>query len=144
MLWISRQKVYCLIELELTLNLWVIFFLCFSLFWLQNNRKNREILPIIWCTPVTLAITFLAEVMGLSYCTCVFLVRRSFTWYHNFLPLDLEVWSTFEKLSPQLLFSDCCRLASVVVFWELLLVMWFKYAPQSFWCYMTSQYSNFT
>ena len=37
-LWISRQKVYCLIELELTLNLRV-FFLWFSLFWLQNNRK---------------------------------------------------------------------------------------------------------
>ena len=39
---------------------------------------------------------------GLSYmyCTCVFLVTRPFTWYHNFLTcdLDLELWPTFEKL----------------------------------------------
>ena len=54
---------------------------------------------------LTLAITFLPEVVGLSYCTCVFLVTRPFTWYHNFWPrdLDLELWPTFEKLQPWLL-----------------------------------------
>ena len=36
------------------------------------------------------------------------------------LYLDLEVWPTFEKLYPLLLFSDGCRPASVVVFWQLL------------------------
>ena len=53
-----------------------------------------------WTKTLTLAITFLPEVMGLSDCTCVFLVTRPFTWYHNFWPrdLDLEVWPTFEKL----------------------------------------------
>ena len=56
-------------------------------------------LTYFWKT-VTLAITFLPEVMRLSYCTCVFLVTRPFTWYHNFWPheLDLEHWPTFEKL----------------------------------------------
>ena len=53
-----------------------------------------------WTKTLTLAITFLQEVIGLLYCTCVFLVTRPFTWYHNFWPrdLDLEVWPTFEKL----------------------------------------------
>ena len=37
----SRQKVYCLIELELTLNP-PHFFLCFSWFWLQNNWKTAN------------------------------------------------------------------------------------------------------
>ena len=38
--------------------------------------------------------------IGLSYFTCVFLVTRPFTSYHNFWPsdLDLEVWPTFQKL----------------------------------------------
>ena len=55
---------------------------------------------------VTLAITFLQEVMGLSYFTCVFLVTRLYTWYCNIWPydLDLEVWPTFEKL------KLCCHL----------------------------------
>ena len=53
---------------------------------------------------LTLAITFLPEVIGLSYFTCawcVFLVIRPFTWYCNIWPhdLDLEVWPTFEKLN---------------------------------------------
>ena len=34
---------------------------------------------------------------------------------------DLEVWPTFEKLEPWLLFNDGCRPASVLVFWQLLL-----------------------
>ena len=44
--------------------------------------------------PLTLAITFKPEVIGLSYCTCIFLVTRPFTWYHNFCTceLDLDVW----------------------------------------------------
>ena len=52
-----------------------------------------------WTKTLTLAITFLPEVIGLSYCTCVFLVTRPFTWYHNFWPhdLDLEVWPTLDK-----------------------------------------------
>ena len=33
---------------------------------------------------LTLAITFKPEVIGLSYCTCVFHVIRPFTWYHIF------------------------------------------------------------
>ena len=37
-----------------------------------------------WTKTLTLAITFLPEVIGLSYCTCVFPVTRPFTWYHNF------------------------------------------------------------
>ena len=36
-------------------------------------------LTYFWKT-LTLAITFLWEVIGLSYCTCVFLVARPFTW----------------------------------------------------------------
>ena len=36
---------------------------------------------------LTLAITFLPEVIRLSYCICVFLVTIPFTCYHNFLPL---------------------------------------------------------
>ena len=40
---------------------------------------------------LTLAITFLPEVIGLSYCTCVFLVTRPFTWYHNFLASGTNV-----------------------------------------------------
>ena len=37
-----------------------------------------------WTKTLYLAITFLPEVLGLSYCTCVFLVTRPFTWFHNF------------------------------------------------------------
>ena len=63
----------------------------------------------------------------LSSCTCVLVVTRPFRWYHNFLPfnLDLEVWPTFEKLKPWFLFSDGCRLASVIVFWQLFLYILF-------------------
>ena len=80
---------------------------------------------LLWKT-LTLAITFKPEVIWLSYCTCVFLATRPFTWYHNFWPcdLDLELWPTFEKLYPWLLFSDGCRPASIVVFWQLLLTLW--------------------
>ena len=55
---------------------------------------------VAWTKTLTLAITLLPEEMGLSYCTCVFLVTRPFTWYHSFWPRDLdhEVWPTFEKL----------------------------------------------
>ena len=44
---------------------------------------------------------------GLSYCTCEFVVSRPFTWYHNFwaCDLDLEVWPSFEKLEPWLLYK---------------------------------------
>ena len=53
-----------------------------------------------WTKTLTLVITFKPEEIGLSYCTCVFLVTRPLTWYHNFWPcdLDLEVWPIFEKL----------------------------------------------
>ena len=37
-----------------------------------------------WTKTLTLAITFKPEEVGLSYCTCVFLVTRPFTWYHKF------------------------------------------------------------
>ena len=37
--------------------------------------------------------------------------------------LDLEVWPTYEKPKQWLLFSDGCRLASIVVFWQLLLLV---------------------
>ena len=57
---------------------------------------------VAWTKTLTLAITLKPEVIGLSYCTCVFLVIRPFTRYHNFLPCDLEVWPTYEKLSPWL------------------------------------------
>ena len=55
---------------------------------------------VAWTKTLTLAITLKPEVIGLSYCTCVFLVTRPFTWYSNFWPcdLDLEVGPTFEKL----------------------------------------------
>ena len=57
-------------------------------------------LTYFWKT-LTLAITFKPEVIGLSYCTCVFLVTRPFTWYHNFRPYDfnLEVWPTCENFN---------------------------------------------
>ena len=53
-----------------------------------------------WPKTLTLAITFLPEEMRLSYCICVLLVTRPFTWDQIFWPhdLDLEVWPTFEKL----------------------------------------------
>ena len=54
----------------------------------------------MWFVNKTLVITFKPEVIGLSYCTYVFHMKRPFTMYHNFLPcnLDLEVWHTLEKL----------------------------------------------
>ena len=63
-------------------------------------------LTYFWKT-LTLAITFKPEVIGLSYCTCVFLVTWPFTWYHNIGPcnLDLEVWPTFEKLTLAITFK---------------------------------------
>ena len=50
---------------------------------------------------ITLAITFLPEVKGLSYCTCAFPVTRPFTWYPDFWPrdLDLEVWPTLKNFN---------------------------------------------
>ena len=64
-------------------------------------------LTFFWKT-LNLVMTFKPEVIGLSYCTCVVLVTRPLTWYHNFCTcdLDLEVWPTFEKLLPRLLFND--------------------------------------
>ena len=63
--------------------------------------------------------------IGLSYCTCVFLVTQPFTWFHNFLPCDLyrEIWPSYEKHWPWLLFNDGCHLASVFVFWQLLFII---------------------
>ena len=49
-------------------------------------------LTYFWKT-LTLAITFKSEVIGLSYCTYVFLVTRPFTWYHNFFTLWPWPWS---------------------------------------------------
>ena len=52
-----------------------------------------------WTKTLTLAITFLPLKIELSYFICVFLMTRPFTWYHNFLPcdLDLELWPFFFK-----------------------------------------------
>ena len=36
-----------------------------------------------WTKTLTSAITFLPEVIWFSYYTCVFLMTRPFTWYHN-------------------------------------------------------------
>ena len=56
---------------------------------------------VAWTKTLTLAISFKPEVIELSYCICVFLVTRPFTWYHNFWPcdLDLEVWPTFKNFN---------------------------------------------
>ena len=43
------------------------------------------------------------------------------------LTKSLEVLPTFEKLKPWLLFSDGCRPASVVIFWQLLLKLQWEY-----------------
>ena len=40
-------------------------------------------LTYFWKT-LTLAITFKSEMIRISYCTCIFLVTRPFTWCHNF------------------------------------------------------------
>ena len=99
---------------------------------LRQDLSHGTIIFDLWPWPwsmtyfwktLALVITFLPEVIGFSYCTCVFPVTRPFTWYHNFwlCDLDLEVWPTFGKLQPLLLFSDGCRPASVVVFWQLFL-----------------------
>ena len=45
-----------------------------------------------WTETLTLAITFKPLKMKLSYfIICVFLMTRPLTWYHNFLPYELEV-----------------------------------------------------
>ena len=87
-----------------------------------------------WKT-LTLRIAYLPEVIGLSYYTCVFLVTRPFIWYRNFWPLDLdlEVRPTSEKLEPLLLFSDGCRPASVVVFWQLLFISVISFRLADHW-----------
>ena len=46
---------------------------------------------------LTLAITFEAKEIGLSYFTSVFLVARPFCRYQNFWLRDLDFWPTFEK-----------------------------------------------
>ena len=102
-------------------------------------------LTYFWKT-LTLAITFLPEVRGLSFCICIFLVIRPFTWYRKFWPCDLhlEVWPTFEKLKSRLLFSDGCRPSSVVVFWQLLFVESDdKSRDLSLWCFKSHDQSNF-
>ena len=52
-----------------------------------------------WKKALTFTISFKPEVIELSYCICVFLLIRPFTWYHNYWPCDLylEVWPTFQK-----------------------------------------------
>ena len=57
--------------------------------------------------------------MAFIFHMCIFLwqdLSRSTIIFY----LYLELWPTFEKLKHWLLFSDGCRLASVVVFWQLL------------------------
>ena len=73
-------------------------------------------LTYFWKT-LTLAITFKPEEIKLSYCTCVFLVTRPFTWYHNFFDLvtltlkfDLLVWN----------FNFGCYLMMVAARWASL------------------------
>ena len=46
-----------------------------------------------WTKTLTLAITFFSYEIGPSYCTCVFLVTRPFTWCHSLWPHDLWPWS---------------------------------------------------
>ena len=65
---------------------------CFFTFLASRDKYVRGANAIL-----TLAISFKPDVIEFSYCICVFLVTRPFTWYHNFL-LDLEVRPTFEKL----------------------------------------------
>ena len=80
-IWISCDKTFHIVPLFLT------------------SRPWSWSLTYFWKT-LTLAITFLPEKIGFAYCRYVFLVTIPFTWYHNFLPrdLDLAVWPTFEKL----------------------------------------------
>ena len=47
---------------------------------------------------LTLAITFLLEVIELSHCTCVFIVTRPFTWYHNFFTILVTLTLKFDLL----------------------------------------------
>ena len=69
---------------------------------IRDKYFQGAVLPsasVAWTKTLTLAISFKPEVVELSYCICVFLVTRSFTWHHMFLHCDLglEVWPTFEK-----------------------------------------------
>ena len=73
-----------------------------------------------WKT-LTLAITFLPQVVGLSYCICVFLMTRPFTWYHNFCS---RTWD--KKIPPKerfLLFlsgtARACLVPRVAVWYRL-------------------------
>ena len=56
-------------------------------------------LTYFWKT-LTLVITFLPELIELSYCTCVLFKIRPFIWCRNVWPrdIDLEVWTTFDKI----------------------------------------------
>ena len=90
-LWISRQKVYCLIELELTLNLRVFFFCVFLCFGYKIT-ENREFLPIIWCTPVGQwwyystrqeYLTIFNNICVKVIISCVHCVRARSTFYLN-------------------------------------------------------------
>ena len=65
---------------------------------------------------LTLAITFKPDVIGHSYFTCVFLVTRPFTWYHNFWPsdLDIEVWPTFKNYNLGHNFQTRCDRAFIL------------------------------
>ena len=60
----------------------------------EPGRMSGELMSQPWCRrprwrwwrgqkTLTMAITSLLEVIGLLYCTCVFLVTRPFTWYCN-------------------------------------------------------------
>ena len=83
------------------------------------------------------AIIFVPEVIELSYCTCVLLVTKPFTWYCNFLPceLDLGVLTTFEYFFYFGCFLEGCRPASVVVFWKLLFVRTLsQFDDGEWWC----------
>ena len=72
---------------------------------------------------LTLAITFLPGDIGLSYCTCVFLVTTPFTGaiIFDLVTLTLKFDLLLKNFNHGFLFTDGCYPASVVVFWQLLL-----------------------
>ena len=63
-----------------------------NFFTLWPDLEDRPIYCSYFCKTLTFAITFKPEEIGLHNCTCIFLVTRLFTEYHNiwFWDLDLE------------------------------------------------------
>ena len=107
---------------DLDLEVWPTFEKLKSWLLLNDGCRPASIEDKLLLKTLTLAITLKLEVIRLSYYTCVLVVTRPFTCYYNFLSCDhdLEIWLTCEKNWTLLLFNYDCRLASVVVFWQLI------------------------